>query len=122
MITELRATRTVANARSGADQRVPPPVDIYENDEDLLVVADLPGVDPSTLEVQAQGGELRIGGTQETLAGVPQHSPRRMERRLSLPATVDPDRCSAEIKAGVLRVRLAKAPGARRHRIQVESA
>jgi HSP20 family molecular chaperone IbpA len=35
-----------------------------------------------------------------------------MERSLTLPPTVDPDRCSAELKAGVIRARLAKAPGA----------
>ena len=39
---------------------VPPPVDIYEDDQGLVVMADLPGADPGTLDVRVERGDLTI--------------------------------------------------------------
>jgi len=122
MSTALVPTRKADLEPVREEEHLRPPVDIYENDDELLVVTDMPGVDRTTLEVQAQHGELRIRGQQEKLERVPRHRSRRFERAFTLPASVDPDRCSAELKTGVLHVHLPKAEGARRHRIEVKSA
>jgi HSP20 family protein len=41
-----------------------PPVDIFENDEEILVVADFPGVDTDHIDVRLEGGQIDIEGRQ----------------------------------------------------------
>jgi HSP20 family protein len=131
------AERTVpAPARQQDEQREPtrsderfvaPPVDIYEDDQGLVVVADLPGADPDTLEVRVERGILsiqaRAGGAQ-TAAGEPIH--REFElvgffRQFQLPEEVDSERIQADLKQGVLTLRLPRAAPAQPRRIQVRT-
>jgi len=101
---------------------VMPLVDIYENADEILVVADFPGVPEQALTVQVDRSELLIEGTQPTLDGPQQVRPLRFSRTFRVPNTVDPKGVSAELSQGVLRVRLAKSEAAKPRRIEVRSA
>jgi HSP20 family molecular chaperone IbpA len=100
---------------------VAPPVDIYENVDEILVVADFPGVPTEALTVRLDGPELLIEGTQAAAADAATRA-LRFSRAFRVPETVDPERISAEMTHGVLRVHLAKSEAAKPRRIQVKAS
>jgi HSP20 family molecular chaperone IbpA len=100
---------------------VMPPVDIYENQDEILLVADFPGVPKESLSVRLDRSELLIEGTQALPQEQPHIQPLAFSRAFRVPNTVDPNRISAELKHGVLQVRLAKSEAAKPRRIEVRS-
>jgi HSP20 family protein len=103
-----------------------PPVDIQETDEDYLIEADLPGVQPDDVSIDLEGKELRIrgqyGGAEEGDGG--QQRVRRSGRfdyRITLPGEVRSESCSANLEHGVLRLHLPKASSGARQRIPVQA-
>jgi HSP20 family protein len=104
---------------------VMPPIDIYETEEGLVLVADLPGVSPPTLELQVQDNRLTLLGRVATYPGEP-GTARHEEfeqadylRSFILSEEVDHDRISAKLVNGVLEVRLPRTPKSPPRRIQV---
>ena len=104
-----------------------PPVDVVETPEAVLVRADLPGVRPQAVGVDLAGSILSITGT------LPDHPPGpgseavRTERprgpftrAVNLPAEVDPDGVSAELRDGLLTVTLKKAGTAVKRSVPVQ--
>lgn len=99
-----------------------PPVDIYENQDEILLVADFPGVPNDSLSIRLDRSELVIEGTQTGPAG---HAPSQVlafVRTFRVPNTVDPNGIRAELARGVLRVHLAKSESAKPKRIEVRSS
>jgi HSP20 family protein len=90
-----------------------PAVDIYENEQELLVVADVPGVSPEGLELRIEPPELRIKGTPATDEGTVYFRAFRIDERIAS------ERVSAELKDGVLTVHLPKAEKARPRKVDV---
>jgi HSP20 family protein len=80
-----------------------PAVDIYESEQELLVVADLPGVNPAGLELRIEPPELRIKAQP---AGDPEAA---FVRAFRIDERIVSDRVSAELKDGVLSIHLPKA-------------
>src|SRR5687768_9016326 len=78
---------------------VAPPVDVFENKDEIVILADFPGVEPEALHVRLDASELTIEG---------QSDGTMLRRAFQVANTIDPERISAELNAGVLRVRLAK--------------
>lgn len=101
---------------------VTPLVDIYENDDEILVVSDFPGVPEKALTVHIDRSELLIEGTQPTPEGQVVVRPLRFSRTFRVPNTVDPKGVTAELSQGVLRVHLAKSEAAKPRRIEVRSS
>lgn len=101
---------------------VTPRVDVYENQDEILLVADFPGVPKESLWVGLDGPDLVIEGTQASHEGQPQVRPLAFSRTFRVPNTVDPNGVSAELAEGVLRVHLPKAEAAKPKRIKVRSA
>ena len=101
---------------------VTPRVDIFENQDEILLVADFPGVPKDSLWVGLDGSELVIEGTQLAHEGQPKIRPLAFSRTFRVPNTVDPNGVSAELAQGVLRVHLAKSEAAKPKRIEVRSA
>lgn len=103
-----------------------PSIDISEEDEALIVTAEVPGVDAGDLDVSVSGDMLTLSGekreeSEERREGF-YHSERRFgafRRAIPLPAPVDRERISAECKDGVLRIRLPKSEEAAAKRIPV---
>lgn len=109
-----------AQRQSATIQQVLPAVDVLENDEGIMIVADMPGVEPDAVEVELEGRELTIRGIQ-TMPD-PAGPTREYRRAFTVPQTIAPDRVAAELKSGVLRVELGKSEQAKPRRIQVKSA
>jgi HSP20 family protein len=97
-----------------------PRLDVYEQDGDLVVKADVPGVKKEELQVELEDGDLVIQGETRTESEVKEDRYYRMERRighfyrrLPLPYDVKPDDVHATLNDGVLEVRIPKPPESR---------
>lgn len=97
-----------------------PNVDIFESEREILIDADFPGVAQDSLKVELEGTQLRIEGRQPGYGG--RLGAVRLARTFRVPNTVDADRVQAELKSGVLRVRLPKREEAVPRRIAIRSA
>jgi HSP20 family protein len=105
---------------------VAPAVDIYQSAEELLIVADLPGVTRDGLELSYERGQIRIAGRPDTspTSGTLLYGPRARPsytRTFSIPGTIDVTRISAELDDGVLRLHLPKAELAKPRQIVVQT-
>jgi len=112
-------------SRSDEQPALVPPVDIVEDAEGITVYADLPGVPKERLDVHIDGevlvieGEMGLEMPREMEATHVEVSLPRYRRVFTLSRELDPERLSAELKQGVLRVRIHKAEHARPRRIEV---
>ena len=103
-----------------------PRFDIAETEDDLLLVGDLPGVEPSDLDIRFEERELTVHGKV-----VPRHADGQhlrgeygigdFHRTFSVGESIDANGISAELKNGVLMIRLPKSDGAKPKRIEVKS-
>jgi HSP20 family protein len=101
------------------ERRLTPPVDIYENAEGFLIVADLPGVAPDGVNIEYNPPELRVTGR---IAGEASAPALVYERRFEIGSGIDPASIEAELKQGVLRVTAKKSAALRPRRIEVRAA
>ena len=92
-----------------------PAVDVYENDEAIVVKAELPGVDKDQIAVDLDGRTLTLKGERDGENEVTEDNYYRrervygrFERSFALPAEVDPDAIKAEFKDGVLKIEIPK--------------
>jgi HSP20 family protein len=92
-----------------------PPLNVFRKGDDLVLIAEVPGVDKSDLDLQVKGRTIRLAGTKtvkypdsasvhrrERLAG-------RFDRSLTLPVEVDADNVKAEYHGGILAIFLPRA-------------
>src|SRR3989442_12650671 len=104
----------------------PPRVDIYESPESLVVIADLPGIDPAHLEVRVDKNILTLRGqTQDQMPGDLRYREYTLVsffRQFELGEQIDQDGIRAELKQGVLTLTLAKAAKAQPRAITVNAA
>jgi HSP20 family protein len=105
-----------ANAVATRARQLPLPVDIYEGTDELLLLADLPGVEPEGLTVSFEAPELRIEGKRGT-----GDAARVYSRTFRVSEQIDANGISAELTAGVLRLRLAKAAHTKPRKIEVRA-
>jgi HSP20 family molecular chaperone IbpA len=102
-----------------------PPVDVVEDESGITLYADLPGVPKDKLSVQADGETLIIDG--EMALEIPKDLEAthvevnlpRYRRVFSLSKELDPNKLSAELKHGVLKLRIQKAERVKPRRIEV---
>lgn len=104
-----------------------PAIDVAETEESVVVKAEVPGVDPSEIEISLTGNELTLRGEKREAAEETGRSWHRVERRygsfsrsLSLPTSVDPDRVDAAARDGVLTLTIGKREEARPRRIAID--
>ena len=99
-------------------------MDIYETEEALHLVADMPGVASEGVEIDLREGLLTLLGKSAPVdeAGVQyrEFRPGNYYRRFTLSETIDQERIEAKLHNGVLEVRLPKVPKARPRKIQVQ--
>ncbi len=102
---------------------VTPLVDIYETDEGLTLLADLPGVEKDGLKVSVEEGILTLEGkvAERSRQGllIQEFEPVNYFRQFELSEAVDQNRISAELKHGVLTLNLPKAEKAKPRQIEV---
>ena len=102
-----------------------PVVDVIETPQEVIILAELPGVDPSSIDLSVTGNVLSLRG--EKLGGeIPEGSGAVRERifgpfhrQISLPGEVNFEGVQAEARDGVLKVRLPKQEEARRRTIPI---
>lgn len=120
-----------STARGGSDlrerdmaQTIEPPVDIFEVNDGLIVVADLPGVNKDGADVRVDNGLLTIQGkVQSPASGEPLFSEFNLMnyyRQFRLNEEVDQDKIKADMKHGVLTIQLPKMESAKPKRIAVK--
>ena len=106
-----------------------PPVDISETDQEFQIKAELPGIKKQDIKVTLEGGILTLQGErpeEQEEKGRRIHrverSYGRFVRSFTLPDVVDETKVNAEIKDGILSLRLHKSPEAVPKAIEVKVA
>ena len=104
-----------------------PRVDIDENDNQIVIHADLPGIDKKEVKVSVEDDVLTISGERKEEKKEEGRDYHRLERRFgafhrsfSLPGNVNADNIVADYKAGVLTVRLTKTEESKPREIEVK--
>ena len=101
-------------------------LDILDRDKELLVRAELPGVEKDDVEVTISGDYLTIEASREFEEEEKQETFYRSElgygklvRTVAVPVEVDVEKVAAELKGGILTIRLPKVRAAERHKVDV---
>ncbi len=112
---------------SVSQERWTPVIDIAEGDEDVIVRAELPGIDPKDLDVSISGNQLVLTGEKKESAEDEgkdfYHSEARygvFRRSVPLPEDIDCEDVDAKFVNGVLTLRLKKSQPATPKRIKVK--
>ncbi|HEY1300510.1 MAG TPA: Hsp20/alpha crystallin family protein [Stellaceae bacterium] len=92
-----------------------PPLNIFRKGDDIVVIAEVPGIKKSDLEIQVRGRTIRIAGSKavdygekaalhrrERLAG-------RFDRAFTVPVEIEADKVKAECRDGILALYLPRA-------------
>lgn len=128
MTTETKLTKREENLpeETRTERRVAPSVDIYENQDEILLLADMPGVGTEDLQVRIDKDVLHVEGKKsfdEDQKGLLSCElvPCAYTRSFSIPKTIDGDKISASLDRGVLTVHLPKRESVKPRQIQVVS-
>ena len=112
--------------RSREIPAVAPLVDIYENDDEILLHADMPGVKKDDIAVNIDNGKLSLSGLRKIeAAGAAQweeFGDVEYKRTFSVPQAIDINKINAELKDGVLRLHLPKSETAKPRQIEIKAA
>jgi HSP20 family protein len=103
-----------------------PAVDMFENDDKIVIKAELPGMDKKDISVDVKDRVLTLSGERNYENEVKEENYYRREiacgkfkRTFNLPADVDPDKIKADFKDGVLKVEMPKPEAQKAKRITV---
>lgn len=104
------------------------PMDLFENDEALVIELAVPGVKADDLDISVEGRQLTI---RASLPAIPEGEQRRywlqaiprgaLTRTVRLPANVDVDGVRASVNDGMLTLRMAKVAEAKVRKIEIEN-
>jgi len=104
-----------------------PVVDIFEEPEQVRIVAEIPGVKAEAVRILVEGNVLTIQGMKEQVAEEKAEKVHRyertygaFERSFTLPTTVDPEHIKATYEVGVLTVILPKSEKAKPREVKLE--
>ncbi|MDA8381688.1 MAG: Hsp20/alpha crystallin family protein [Betaproteobacteria bacterium] len=104
-----------------------PRIDVLDRDEDILLRAELPGVEKKDLDISVSGNTVTLKGQtvheeKEEKGDYYRHEIAQgtFTRTMVLPAEVDADKAEASFKDGMLELKLPKMEGAKRHSIKIE--
>jgi HSP20 family molecular chaperone IbpA len=111
---------------TGEEPALLPPVDVIEDASGITLYADLPGVAKERLSVQVDGDTLTLSGEMDVAmpegmaATHAEVNLPRYRRSFSLSKELDAEKLSAELKNGVLKLRIGKAAHAQPRKIQIK--
>jgi len=105
--------------------RIAPVVDIYENEDEILLHADMPGVNRENVTINVDNGKLEISGTRHLqdkgTSTWQEFADVEYRRVFAVPQSIDVAKVNAELKEGVLRLHLPKAEAAKPRTIKISS-
>jgi Molecular chaperone (small heat shock protein) len=103
-----------------------PPVDIYEDEHNIILKIEVPGIDEKDIDVRIQNNTLTVHGERKIEKEEKEENFRRVERQygsftrsFTLPISVDPGQASARCDKGMLKINLAKKAEAKPTQIKV---
>ncbi len=103
-----------------------PPVDIYEDEQNLVLKLEIPGVNEEDLQVSLENNLLTVKGERKFEKEEKEENFHRIERRFGtftrtfrMPNTVDSDHTSASYDKGILKITLAKRAEAKPKQIKI---
>lgn len=103
---------------------VAPLVDILENDDEILLYADMPGVTKENISINIDNGRLALSGVREvkSVGAITWEEFADLEyrRTFSVPQSIDVARVNAELKEGVLLLHLPKSEAAKPRQIEIK--
>ena len=107
---------------------ISPAVDMYDNEKEIVVKAEVPGIDKDDINITVTDNTLIIKGetkkdeeTKEEDYYYAERTFGSFSRRLELPEKVQESKIKANFKDGILEVHLPKAPEAKAKKIKVEA-
>jgi len=110
----------------GQRSGVYPPLNIYDDGESFVVRAEVPGVDPKSIDITVTGDTLNLKGERnlpELPEGASYHRREResgtFSRALTLPDQVDSSKVKADYKNGILQILMPRAEQAKQRKIDV---
>ncbi len=113
-----RLFQSFASSQTFRHVRAFPPMNLYTNGEEFVLLAQLPGMNPDEVELTVTSETLTLRGERRRPEGVTDDSYRRQERfmgrwsrTVGLPDRIDEERATAQFADGVLTVRLPRAEG-----------
>jgi HSP20 family protein len=95
---------------------VGPRVDVLETENEFVILADMPGVRPEDVDIRFEKGELRLHGRRPTSRAC---DSTNYHRAFAVADTVAADKITADLKGGVLSIRLPKVEAVKPKRIAV---
>ncbi len=103
-----------------------PPVDVYEDEHNITLKIEVPGIDEKDIDVRIENNTLVVHGERKFEKEEKEENFRRVERQygsftrsFTLPNTVDTDHVQAQYDKGILKVQLAKKAEAKPKQIKV---
>src|SRR5216683_2209102 len=103
-----------------------PPVDVYEDEHNITLKIEVPGIDEKDIDVRIENNTLTVHGERKFEKEEKEENYRRVERQygsftrtFTLPNTVDHENVQADYDKGVLKVKLAKKAEAKPKQIKV---
>ncbi|MDI6777527.1 MAG: Hsp20/alpha crystallin family protein [Syntrophales bacterium] len=106
-----------------------PPVNVWVGEEDAIITAEIPGMDPGKMDISVVGDTLTLSGAREMEVlkeGESYHrqerSHGRFTRTMQLPFKVDADKVEARYDKGALRITLPRAEEDKPQKVAIKSA
>lgn len=103
-----------------------PPVDVYEDEHNVTLKIEVPGIDEKDLDIRVENNTLTVHGERKFEKEEKEENYRRVERQygsftrsFTLPSTVNPDDVKADYEKGVLKISLPKKAEAKPKQIKV---
>jgi len=103
-----------------------PPVDVYEDEHNITLKIEVPGIDEKDIDVRIENNTLTVHGERKFEKEEKEENYRRVERQygsftrtFTLPTTVDSESVQADYDKGVLKIQLAKKAEAKPKQIKV---
>jgi HSP20 family protein len=126
--TTTNNTKREPIAQNNAEGRriAAPAVDVYENKDEVLLVADMPGVRPDDIVIRFERGELTLSGRRakqpEGSVLAAEHRFTDFQRTFTVPQSIQSDAINAEIAHGVLKIHLPKVSAQKPRQIAVKAS
>jgi HSP20 family protein len=131
-MSEPIATQPTSQPANGAQEgkqyrprATSPPVDVFENGDEVLVIADVPGVALAAIDVHVENGTLTLEAKRVTENVGPalarEYDEVDFARTFRIPAGIDTANIKAEAKNGTVLVRLPKIAAVKARKIAVQS-
>jgi len=124
-IKDVAKRETSSPALASEIPAVPPEVDIYENEEEILLYADMPGVAREDMAINIENGKLFLTGRRkfETTgsAWLDEFGAVEYRRTFAVPQGLSMEKASAELQEGVLKLHLPKSEVFKMRQIEIKA-